>query len=107
MGEHEGEITISAKGSSYRPPKLALILLFVAICGFFLGLELESRNDDNGVDCDNPETLSDELDYERGFKYRRGGLTTDELREKEDLKDQLKTLTISKKKLEKELEKLL
>ena len=57
MGEHEGEITISSKASSYRPPKLALILLFVAICGFFLGLELESRNDDNGVDCDNPETF--------------------------------------------------
>ena len=23
--------------------------------------------------CDNPETLSDELDYERGFKYNEGG----------------------------------
>jgi bifunctional non-homologous end joining protein LigD len=23
--------------------------------------------------CDNPETLSDELDYERGFKYAKGG----------------------------------
>ena len=23
--------------------------------------------------CDNPETLSDELDYERGFKYKEGG----------------------------------
>ena len=57
MGEQKGEITISSKGSSYRPPKLALILLFVAICGFFLGLELESRNDENGVDCDNPETF--------------------------------------------------
>ena len=26
--------------------------------------------------CDNPETLSDELDYERGFKYSKGGFTT-------------------------------
>lgn len=25
--------------------------------------------------CDNPETLSDELDYERGFKYEKGGKT--------------------------------
>ena len=57
MGEPEGEITISSKVSSYRPPKLALILLFVAICGIFWGLELESRNDDLGVDCDNPETF--------------------------------------------------
>ena len=57
MGEPEGEITISSKGSSYRPPKLALILLFVAICGFFWGLEIDSENDDNGVDCDNPETF--------------------------------------------------
>ena len=57
MGKQEGEITMSSKGSSYRPPILALILLFVAICGFFLGLELESWHDDNGVDCDNPETF--------------------------------------------------
>ena len=57
MGEQEGEITISSKGSSYRPPKLALIFLFVAICGFFWGLEIDSENDDNGIDCDNPETF--------------------------------------------------
>lgn len=35
MGKHQGEIIISSKKPSYRPPKLALILLFVAICGFF------------------------------------------------------------------------
>ena len=35
MGEHQGEIVISTKESSYQPPKLALFLLFVAICGFF------------------------------------------------------------------------
>ena len=57
MGKPEGEITISSKGSSYRPPKLALIFLFVGICGFFWGLELESRNEDLGIDCDNPETF--------------------------------------------------
>ena len=57
MEEPEGGITISSKGSSYRPPKLALILLFVAICGFFWGLEIDSENDDNGIDCDNPETF--------------------------------------------------
>ena len=57
MGEHEGEITISSNGPSSLPTKLALILLILPICGFFWGLEIDSENDDNGIDCDNPETF--------------------------------------------------
>ena len=56
MGKHQGEIIISSKKPSYRPPKLALILLFVAICGFFGGSEIDSDNDDSGIDCDNQDT---------------------------------------------------
>jgi hypothetical protein len=56
MGENQGEIIISTKESSYQPPKLALFLLFVAICGFFWGSEIDSDNDDSGIDCDNPDT---------------------------------------------------
>ena len=56
MGKHQGEIIISSKKPSYRPPKLALILLFVAICGFFWGSEIDSDNDDSGIDCDNQDT---------------------------------------------------
>ena len=54
MGEPEGEITISSNGPSSLPKKLALMLLFLPICYFFLsGIDVGQLTSE--LDCDNPE----------------------------------------------------
>ena len=64
MGGGESEVTyllkrrkISSKILPSGPLKWVLLLLFVAICGYFWGLEIDSENADNGIDCDNPDTF--------------------------------------------------
>ena len=64
MGGGESEVTyllkrrkISSKILPSGPLKWVLLLLFVAICSYFWGLEIDSENADNGIDCDNPDTF--------------------------------------------------